>query len=145
VESIPVAASTDHALYFHEVGFDDGSVEPALPISAYIESSQMSLGEGDQFVFLRRLIPDLTFRDSTAASPTATFTLKTRNFPGGNYLQTNSKDVVKTASVPVEQFTDQVFVRLRGRSFAFRIDSEDLGVTWRLGSPRVEVQPDGMR
>lgn len=145
VESIPVAASPDHALYFHEVGFDDGSVEPALPISAYIESSQMSLGEGDQFVFLRRLIPDLTFRDSTAASPTATFTLKTRNFPGGNYLQTNSKDVVKTASVPVEQFTDQVFVRLRGRSFAFRIDSEDLGVTWRLGSPRVEVQPDGMR
>ena len=145
VESIPVAASTDHALYFHEVGFDDGSVEPALPISAYIESSQMSLGEGDQFVFLRRLIPDLTFRDSTAASPTATFTLKTRNFPGGNYLQTNSKDVVKTASVPVEQFTDQVFVRLRGRSFAFRIDSDDLGVTWRLGSPRVEVQPDGMR
>jgi hypothetical protein len=120
-------------------------VEPALPISAYIESSQMSLGEGDQFVFLRRLIPDLTFRDSTAASPTATFTLKTRNFPGGNYLQTNSKDVVKTASVPVEQFTDQVFVRLRGRSFAFRIDSDDLGVTWRLGSPRVEVQPDGMR
>ena len=145
VESIPVAASTDHALYFHEVGFDDGSVEPALPISAYIESSQMSIGEGDQFVFLRRLIPDLTFRDSTAASPTATFTLKTRNFPGGNYLQTNSKDVVKTASVPVEQFTDQVFVRLRGRSFAFRIDSDDLGVTWRLGSPRVEVQPDGMR
>jgi len=145
VESIPVAASTDHALYFHEVGFDDGSVEPALPISAYIESSQMSLGEGDQFVFLRRLIPDLTFRDSTAASPTATFTLKTRNFPGGNYLQTNSKDVVKTASVPVEQFTDQVFVRLRGRSFAFRIDSEDLGVTWRLGSPRVEIRPDGRR
>ena len=145
VEAIPVAASPDHALYFQEVGFDDGSVEPAVPISSYVESSQMSLGEGDQFVFLRRLIPDLTFRDSTAQSPTATFTLKTRNFPGGNYLQSDSNNVVKTASIPVEQFTDQVFVRLRGRSFAFRIDSNGLGVTWRLGSPRVEIQPDGMR
>lgn len=145
VEAIPVAASTDHSLYFHETGFDDGSVEPALPIAAYIESSQMSIGEGDQFVFMRRLIPDLTFRDSTAASPLATFTLKTRNFPGGNYLQTDSNNVVKTASIPVEQFTDQVYVRLRGRSFAFRIDSDGLGVTWRLGSPRVEIQPDGMR
>lgn len=145
VEATPVAASTDHALYFQEVGFDDGSVEPAVPISSYVESSQMSLGEGDQFVFLRRLIPDLTFRDSTAQSPTATFTLKTRNFPGGNYLQSDSNNVVKTASIPVEQFTDQVYVRLRGRSFAFRIDSDGLGVTWRLGSPRVEIQPDGMR
>jgi hypothetical protein len=145
VEAIPVAASTDHSLYFHETGFDDGSVEPALPIAAYIESSQMSIAEGDQFVFLRRLIPDLTFRDSTAASPMATFTLKTRNFPGGTYLQTDSQNVTKTASIPIEQFTNQVFVRLRGRSFAFRIDSDGLGVTWRLGSPRVEVQPDGMR
>jgi len=145
VESIPVAASTDHVLYFQEVGFDDGSVEPVVPIAAYIESSQMSLGEGDQFVFLRRLIPDLTFRDSTASSPTATFTLKTRNFPGGDYLQSDSTNVVKTASISVEQFTDQVFVRLRGRSFAFRIDSDEVGVTWRLGSPRVEIQPDGMR
>lgn len=145
VESTPVAASTDHVLYFQEVGFDDGSVEPVAPIAAYVESSQMSLGEGDQFVFLRRLIPDMTFRDSTASSPTATFTLKTRNFPGGDYLQSDSKDVVKTASISVEQFTDQVFVRLRGRSFVFRIDSDEVGVTWRLGSPRVEIQPDGMR
>ena len=145
VESFPVAASTDHALYFHERGFDDGSTSPASAITSYIESSQMSIGEGDQFVFLRRLIPDLTFRDSTAATPQATMTLEARNFPGGPYLQTNSKTVSKTASVPVEQWTNQVNVRLRGRSFAFKIETSDTGVAWRLGSPRVEVQPDGMR
>ncbi len=145
VESFPIAASTDHALYFHERGLDDGSTTPASAITAYIESSQMSMGEGDNFVFLRKLIPDLTFRDSTAVAPSATMTLEARNFPGGPYLQTNSKTVTKTASVPVEQWTNQVNVRLRGRSFAFKIETTDTGVGWRLGSPRVEVQPDGMR
>jgi len=145
VNSDPIAAGTDHYLYLHEIGFDDGSTSPASAISAYIESSQMDLGEGEQFVFMRRLIPDLTFRDSTAAAPSATMTLKVRNFPGGNYLSSDSGSVAKTASVPVEQFTDQIFVRLRGRSFAFRIESADEGVTWRLGSPRVEVRPDGRR
>ena len=145
VESFPVAASTDHALYFHERGFDDGSTVPDSAITSFIESSQMSIGDGDNFVFLRKLIPDLTFRDSTAAAPSATMTLEARNFPGGPYLQTNSKTVTKTASVPVEQWTNQVNVRLRGRSFAFKIETTDTGVGWRLGSPRVEVQPDGMR
>ena len=145
VEELPIAAGTDHVLYYHELGFDDGSTSPASPISSYIESSQMSLGEGDQFVFLRRLIPDLTFRNSTNQTPFATMTLKARNFPGGNYLQSNSKTVEKTASIPVEQWTEQVNVRLRGRSFAFRIETTDTGIGWRLGSPRVEVQPDGMR
>jgi hypothetical protein len=145
VEAFPVAASPDHSLYFHELGNDDGSQTPATGISAYIESSQIDIGDGDQFAFIRRMIPDLTFRDSTNASPQATMTLKARNFPGGAYLQTNSKIVEKTASVPVEQFTDQVHVRLRGRSFAFRIESTDTGVSWRLGSPRVDVQADGMR
>ena len=145
VESLPVAAASDHVLYYQELGFDDGSTNPASGITAYIESSQMDLGEGDQFTFLRRMIPDLTFRDSTNQTPQAIMTLKTRNFPGGNYLQSNSKIVEKTATVPVEQFTEQVHVRLRGRSFAFKIETTDTGTTWRLGSPRVDVQPDGMR
>jgi len=145
VESFPIAASTDHALYFHERGFDDGSTVPDSAITSFIESSQMSIGDGDNFVFLRKLIPDLTFRDSTATAPSATMTLQTRNYPGGAYLQTNSKTVSKTASVPVEQWTNEVNVRLRGRSFAFKIETTDTGVGWRLGSPRVEVQPDGMR
>ena len=145
VESLPVAAASDHVLYYQELGFDDGSTNPATGIDAYIESSQISLGEGDQFAFLKRMIPDLTFRNSTNQTPQATMTLKARNFPGGAYLQSNSKNVEKTATVPVEQFTDQVHVRLRGRSFAFKIQTTETGTTWRLGSPRVDVQPDGMR
>ena len=145
VNSEPIAAGTDHYLYLHEIGFDDGSTSPAQAISSYIESSQMDLGEGEQFVFMKRLIPDMTFRDSSNPTPSATMTLKVRNFPGANYSNSNNGSVAKTASVPVEQFTDQIFVRLRGRSFAFRIESDDTGVAWRLGSPRVEVRPDGRR
>jgi hypothetical protein len=145
VNADPIAASPDHYLYYHEIGFDDGSTSPASPISAYIESSQMDLGEGEQFVFMRRMIPDMTFRNSTNPTPSATMTLKVRNFPGGNYLSSDASTVSKTASVPIEQFTDQVFVRLRGRSFAFRIESDDTGIGWRLGSPRVDVRPDGRR
>jgi hypothetical protein len=145
VNADPIAASTDHYLYFQEIGFDDGSTSPASAITSYIESSQIDLGDGEQFAFMRRLIPDLTFRNSTASTPQATMTLKVRNFPGGNYLSSDESSVAKTASIPVEQFTEQVFVRLRGRSFAFRIQSEETGVGWRLGSPRVDIRPDGRR
>ncbi|HBR55781.1 MAG TPA: hypothetical protein DEA82_16980, partial [Flavobacteriaceae bacterium] len=145
VNAEPIAAGTDHFLYLQEIGFDDGSTSPSTAISSYIESSQMDLGDGEQFSFMRRLIPDMTFRNSTAAVPSATMTLKVRNFPGGNYLDSNENSITKTASVPIEQFTEQVFVRLRGRSFAFRIESEDTGVAWRLGSPRVDIRPDGRR
>ena len=137
----PIAAGPNNYLYTQETGFDaDGSA-----ITAYIESSQIDIGDGDQFAFIKRLIPDLTFRNSTASSPSANFTIKTRNFPGGVYLQSNEKTVTKTASVPVEQFTDQVHLRLRGRSFAMRIESDDSGVGWRLGSPRLDIRPDGRR
>ena len=115
VESFPVAASTDHALYYQELGNDDGSYAPSAGINAYIESSQIDIGDGDQFAFIKRMIPDITFRDSTNETPQATMTLKARNFPGGAYLQSNSKVVEKTASVPVEQFTNQVHLRLRRR------------------------------
>ena len=145
VNSEPIAAGADHYLYLHEIGSDDGSTSPATAITSYIESSQMDLGDGEQFAFMRRLIPDMTFRNSTSPVPSAIMTLKVRNFPGGNYLNSNANTVTKTASVPVEQFTEQVFVRLRGRSFAFRIESEDTGVAWRLGSPRVDIRPDGRR
>jgi hypothetical protein len=72
-------------------------------------------------------------------------TLETRQFPGTAYNSIQSNTVQRTATVPVEQFTDQVFVRLRGRSFAFKIDSTDTGVDWRLGTPRVDLRPDGRR
>jgi hypothetical protein len=137
----PIAAGTDNYLYEQETGFDaDGSA-----LTAYIESSQVDIGDGDQFAFISRMIPDVTFRNSTAVSPTVQMTLKTQNFPGGAYLQSSDKDVVRTATVPVEQYTEQVFVRLRGRSFALRVESDETGVGWRLGSPRVDVRPDGRR
>ena len=145
VEENPIAAGRDGYLYNHEVGFDDGSTTPASAISAFIESSQFDLGEGDSFSFVRRLIPDLTFRSSTSLPPTANFTLKARNFPGGNYLQTNAKAVERTASVPVEQFTQDAHVRLRGRSVAVKVDSSTTGVGWRLGSPRIDIRSDGRR
>jgi hypothetical protein len=148
IESSPIAASTDHYLYEHENGFDDGSTAPASAISAFIESSQFDMGDGDKFTFINKLIPDLTFRNSTNSTPKATFTLKTRNFPGGEYLQSNAKPIAQSSaasSTVVEQFTEQVNIRLRGRSFALRVDSGETGVTWRLGSPRVDVKPDGRR
>ena len=143
VNADPIAASDDHYLYLHEIGFEDASTEPVSAITAFIESSQMDLGEGDSFAFMRRLIPDVTFRNSTADTPSATMTLKVRNFPGGAYLASDAGTISKTASVPLEQFTDQVHLRLRGRSFALRMESQNAGVTWRLGSPRVDIRPDG--
>jgi len=72
-------------------------------------------------------------------------TLEVRNYPGANYSNSTDSSIVKTASVPVEQFTNNVNLRLRGRSLAFKISSDDTGVAWRLGSPRVEIRPDGRR
>ena len=145
VENYPIAAGIDGYLYYQENGFDDGSTTPASAINAYIESSQFDLGDGNNFSFVSRVIPDVTFRNSTAASPSVTFTMKARNFPGGAYLQEDDNAVSKTASVPVEQFTNQVYVRLRGRSMALRVESSNTGVGWRLGSPRMDVRQDGRR
>tara|TARA_R110002012_G_scaffold316402_1_gene531310 strand:+ start:53 stop:1963 length:1911 start_codon:yes stop_codon:yes gene_type:complete len=144
VNELPTAASPDYYLYNHETGDDDGSTDPVTAITAHIESSQMDIGEGDQFSFINRIIPDLTFRNSDIGKK-ATLSLKARNFPGGNYLQSDSKEIAKTATVPVEQFTNDAFIRLRGRSFALRVESTETGISWRLGSPRVDIRPDGRR
>ena len=146
INDYPLATGTDYYLYDHEFGLDDGSTNPPCAISSHIESSQIDIGDGERFAFIRRLIPDVTFGGSTATSPTATFTLKTRNFPGGAYLSSDNSSVTQTeaaTSTVVEQFTNQAFVRLRGRSFALRVASSGEQVQWRLGSPRVEVRQDG--
>jgi hypothetical protein len=145
INADPIAAGTDHYLYSHESGFDDGSTEPVTAISAYIESSQIDMGDGDHFLFMTRMVPDVTFRNSTAASPAATMTLQARNYPGGLYLQTQAKAVTRTSTVPIEQWTNQVNVRLRGRAFSLKVASSDTGVGWRLGTPRVDIRPDGRR
>jgi hypothetical protein len=145
VLSFPTAISPDGYVYYQENGLDDGSVNPPVALAPYIESSVVDMGDGDQFMFATRVIPDLTFRNSTNVAPTATFTLKARNFPGGAYFATDSDPVVKTASHPVEQFTNQLFTRLRGRSISLRIESNQTGTAWRLGDPRVDLRTDGRK
>ena len=145
IDQYPIAAGLDGYLYYQEFGTDDGSTSPPAAITSYIQSSQMSIGAGENFVLLSRLIPDVTFDGSTADSPNVDFTLETRRFPGEAYDQTTASSVVRTATVPVEQFTDQVRLRLRGRSFALKVASDETGVEWRLGTPRVDIRPDGRR
>ena len=145
VNDFPLAAGSDGYLFNQESGLNDGSTTPASAISSFIESSQLSIGDGEDFVFLSRLIPDITFDASTDSTATVNMTLQTRNFPGGNYLQSNVAAVTQTATTPVEQFTTEAFIRLRGRAFALKIDSSITDIQWRLGSPRVDVRPDGRR
>jgi len=144
LSNLPIAASTDGYLYFHEDGLDDGSTNPPSPISSYIESSAIDMGDGDQFMFVSRVLPDLTFRNSIA-TPLATFTVSARDFPGANFDQTDSGNAVRTSEAPVEQFTEQLFFRLRGRSMALKVSSNTVGTQWRLGTPRADMRTDGRR
>ena len=137
----PIAASSSY-LYNHEFGYDDDGSS----MNSFIESGVMDIGDGDRFTYIKRVIPDLTFTGSTNLStPQATFTLKSRNFPGGNFDNTASGTATRTQSSPVELFTNQLHTRTRGRSFAMRIESNALGSKWKLGSPRVDMQQDGRR
>lgn len=144
LSNLPIAASTDGYLYFHENGIDDGSTNPPSPISSFIESSAIDIGDGDQFMFVSRVIPDLTFRNSTS-TPQATFTISAREYPGTAFDQTNSGVTVRSSTAPVEQFTEQLFFRLRGRSIALKVSSARLGTEWRLGTPRADMRTDGRR
>ena len=140
LRTYPIAAGGQY-LYNHEFGEDDDS----SAMSSFIESSPIDIGDGDQFSLIRRVIPDFTFEGSSVSDPTVDLTLKTRNYPGGNYLQTETKATTRTATSPVEQFTNVLNMRLRGRSFAMRVDSSASGVRWRIGAPRVDIRQDGRR
>lgn len=136
----PLAAYTG-LLYDHEFGMDaDGAA-----LESYIESSQVTIGEGDQFAFVSRMIPDLSFGPSTAPDPAVSFTVKVRREPGVNYDDSDTREVSMTATTPVQVYTEHLYLRLRGRSLALRVSSDDIGVTWRLGSPRVDIRTDGRR
>lgn len=144
IRTYPIAAGASgdsNYLYNHEIGVDDdGSA-----MEAYIESSQIDIGDGEKFLLINRLIPDLTFTGSSSGSPVANFTLETREYPGANYDTVTSGSVTRSATTPVEQFTNQLDMRLRGRSFAIKVDSDALGTRWRLGAPRVQLREDGRR
>ena len=141
----PIAASTDNYLYYQEFGLDDGSQSPASGITSFIESSQVTIGDGDKFFFASRVIPDITFRESTNETPQVNLTLKARRFPGTTYNQTDTSSVIQSASTPIELFTEKADIRLRGRSFALRLESTATGVSWRLGTTRVDLRQDGRR
>jgi hypothetical protein len=141
----PIAASTDNYLYYQEFGLDDGSQSPASGITSFIESSQVTIGDGEKFFFASRVIPDITFRESTNETPQVNLTLKARRFPGTTYNQTETSAVTQSASTPIELFTEKADIRLRGRSFALRLESTATGVSWRLGTTRVDLRQDGRR
>ena len=139
-----IAAGTDNYLYLHEYGLDDGSTTPSSALNAYIEASPVDIADGDKFSFVRRIVPDLKFFNSTD-NPEASLVLKTQNYTGSNYISGSSSAVDRSSTVPVDQYTNVANVRVRGRSLIFRIESNKVGTRWGLGSPRIEVRPDGGR
>ena len=140
VRTLPLATGGNY-LYNHEIGYDDdGSA-----MTSFIESSPIDLGEGEKFAFIRRVIPDITFNGSTSINPTADFTIKAKDFPGSTYDQTSTQSTSRSSTSPVEQFTNKLDYRIRGRSFALRIDSSAIGTKYKLGTPRIDVREDGRR
>ena len=138
----PIATDNNGYTYNQEFGYDaDGAA-----MDSYIESAVIDLGDGEKFAYIRRLIPDLSFSGSTAIStPQATFTVKARDFPGEDFGNTGAGTTTRTQASPVEEYTKQLYIRTRGRSFAIRVESNALGAKWRLGSPRVDIREDGRR
>jgi hypothetical protein len=132
-------------IMFHEIGVDDGSMTVAKPIEAYIETSDFDIQDGQSFGYVWRIVPDLNFIGSTANDPSVTLTVKPRQNSGSNYTAADTPTVTRTATIPVQQYTGQVYTRIRGRQMAFRVDSTELGVAWQMGAMRIDVRPDGRR
>lgn len=147
----PMATTYAAQLLYHETGVDDGTTNPPSPITAYVQSDDFDIGDGHAFGFVDRIIPDVTFDGSTVAAPSLNFTVRPRQFPGSNYGNANNPAVTSSISYAgqrtynVQQFTPQVFVRIRGRQMAFRVGSDTLGTAWQLGTPRINVRPDGRK
>lgn len=151
VNEYPLAATYSNNIVNHEDGVDNSENITTLPIEAYITSSEFDIGDGHNFGFVWRILPDITFRGSTAASPQATMYLMPLQNSGSGYNTPPSVGgvdfgaVTRTAVIPVEQFTGQINIRVRGRQMAFKIASVNAGVTWQLGAPRMDIRPDGRR
>jgi hypothetical protein len=146
----PRAVCTDGYLYNQESGFDDGSTTPATALNAYIESSPVEIEDGENYMFIKRVIPDLSFRNSTTnngSQPVVKFTIKPQDYPGGTIGSGDERNVQRdsSATLNVNLFTEQVFTRLRARSVSLRIESDETGIAWRLGTPRLDVRPDGRK
>lgn len=159
VNAYPIAADNGW-VYYHENGTDDGQPQGAAPLSldAYIQSADVDIADGDKYMLLRRIIPDVNFNGSETINPItgATITPKVemtvgvRNFPGAVSATANASGVstqrdVITSTATIDQYTNQVFVRARGRQMNFRIESNTVGTQWQLGMPRFDAREDGKR
>jgi len=143
--NLPVAAYSDPSslvgnLYTHEFGVNDDT----LPMASFIQSSDFDIGDGENFMLSRRMIPDINFNTSTASAPEINMTIRSRDWPGSNF-QNDPADTQRVIESSVGVYTNQVYIRARGRQMALKISSDDLGVQWQLGSPRLDVRPDGKR
>lgn len=150
ISNYPIAAY-DNQLLYQEVGVDDNSTGTPAAIEAYIQSSEFDLDDGENFAFIWRVLPDITFRGSTNGSPSAVLTLYPLQNAGSGYNNpaslggSDNAAIIRTATVPIEQFTGQVNIRVRGRQLAMKISSDGIGVAWQLGSPRLDLRPDGRK
>jgi hypothetical protein len=151
LRNYPMAATYDYNVVYHENGVDDNTTGTTLPINAYIETAEFDIDDGDRFGFVWRILPDITFRGSDIESPQVTMTLIPMQNSGSGYnnpisLGGNSDaTIVRTATAPIEKFTGQVYIRVRGRQMILKIESNQIGTTWQLGSPRLDIRQDGRR
>jgi len=147
----PIAATYLSNIVNHELGVDDNSTATSTAITATITSAEFDLDDGHNFMFLWRVLPDITFRGSEAASPTARMYMQPLKNSGSGYTTPPSvggednKPITRTAVLPIEAFTGQIFTRVRARQMSVKVESTELGVTWQLGAPRLDLRPDGRR
>jgi hypothetical protein len=151
IRQYPMAADFNSRILFHESAVDDVSGIEPVPINAYVQSSDFDIGDGHNFGFVWRILPDINFNGSNTANPYVTMQVKPRRNSGTPYGTADNPEVISAdnfTNVPVytiQEFTGQVYTRLRGRQLAFRIESDSLGVAWQLGSPRIDIRNDGRR
>jgi hypothetical protein len=141
----PQAATYNYNIVDHERGVDDNATGTPTAITAYIESAEFDIDDGEHFGFVWRMVPDLTFEGSTAATPQATMTMYGMNGSGSGFNTEAAKAVARTSTVTIEQFTNIVYTRIRGRQMIIEISSDGLGTTWQLGAPRIDIKQDGRR
>lgn len=151
IRNYPIAATYTLNLVTHEDGVVDNETGTPVAINSFIQSSEFDIGDGHNFAFVWRLLPDLTFRGSTSTNPQVTMTLEALQNSGSGYNNPESvggvsnATVTRTATFPVEQFTGQINIRIRGRQMAMRIENTDLGTTWQSGASRIDIRQDGRR
>jgi hypothetical protein len=151
IRDFPVAATNTKNLVLHESGLDDAETATTSAISASITSAQFDLDDGHKFMLVSRMLPDISFEGSTADSPVVTMSMSALQNSGSGFNDplsesgNSSGTVTRTASSPVEKFTEQIFLRVRGRQVSFKIESSSTGIAWQLGSPRIDMRPDGRR